>query len=157
MAPILIIFGPNQSQRCQLKFEKKLGRRKDFREGENFEKLSRKVWKSCPVFRFGRKMEMAMWSKNTSPMLSGRLTSNLNYTAQCHESFSIFDFFSKTFTKKVSIFFSFFFKQKSDFFKIFSRKKTRFFFICFSNLFLKKTSIFFSGNRRYAHNGMLRA
>ena len=45
MAPILTIFGPNESQRCQLNFEKNLGRRKNFREGEKFEKVSRKVRK----------------------------------------------------------------------------------------------------------------
>ena len=43
MAPILTIFGPNESQRCQLNFEKKLGRRQIFREGEKFENVSRKV------------------------------------------------------------------------------------------------------------------
>ena len=59
MAPILTIFGPNESQRCQLNFEKNLGRRKNFREGEKFEKLSRKVRKILSRTRFlGRnKME----------------------------------------------------------------------------------------------------
>ena len=52
MAPILTIFGPNESQRCQLNFEKNLGRRKNFREGEKFEKLSRKVRKILPCTRF---------------------------------------------------------------------------------------------------------
>ena len=52
MAPILTIFGPNESQRCQLNFEKKLGRRKYFRAGEKFEKLSRKVRKFLARIRF---------------------------------------------------------------------------------------------------------
>ena len=54
-------FGPNESQRCQLNFEKFLGRRKKFREGEKFEKLSRKVRKILARTRFlGRnKIEMA--------------------------------------------------------------------------------------------------
>mgnify|MGYP003342018183 CR=1 FL=1 len=52
MAPILTIFGPNESQRCQLNFEKNLGRRKNFREGEKFEKLSRKVRKILSRTRF---------------------------------------------------------------------------------------------------------
>ena len=43
IAPILTIFGPNESQRCQLNFEKQLGRRKNVREGEKFENVSRKV------------------------------------------------------------------------------------------------------------------
>ena len=43
MAPILTIFCPNESQRCQLNFEKNLGRRKNFHEDEKFEKVSRKV------------------------------------------------------------------------------------------------------------------
>ena len=48
-------FGPNESQRCQLKFDSFLGgRQKTFCEGENVETLSRKVRKICPVFRFGR-------------------------------------------------------------------------------------------------------
>ena len=38
MAPILTIFGSNESQRCQLNFEKNLGRRKNFSEGEKFKK-----------------------------------------------------------------------------------------------------------------------
>ena len=42
MAPILTIFGPNESQRCQLNFEKILGRRKNFREGEKYEKVREK-------------------------------------------------------------------------------------------------------------------
>ena len=37
MAPILTIFEPNESQRCQLNFENKLGRRKNFRKGEKIE------------------------------------------------------------------------------------------------------------------------
>ena len=63
MAPILTIFGPNESQRCQLNFQKNLGRRKNFREGEKFEKLSRKVRKILPRTRFlGRnKIETAIW------------------------------------------------------------------------------------------------
>ena len=78
MAPIETIFGPNESQRCQLKFEKFLGQRKNFREGENFEKLSRKVRKSWPgeafsnekqnrngqLFKFGKAiqgMATAVW------------------------------------------------------------------------------------------------
>ena len=44
-APILTIFGSNESQRCQLNFEKNLARRKNFREGEKFEKVSRKIRK----------------------------------------------------------------------------------------------------------------
>ena len=62
MAPILTIFGPNESQRCQLNFEKILGRRKNFREGEKFEKLSRKVRKILARTRFlGRnKIETAI-------------------------------------------------------------------------------------------------
>ena len=52
MAPILTIFGPNESQRCQLNFENKLGRRKNFREGEKFEKVSRKVRKILARTRF---------------------------------------------------------------------------------------------------------
>ena len=52
MAPILTIFGPNESQRCQLNFEKNLGRRKNFREGEKFEKVSRKVRKILSRTRF---------------------------------------------------------------------------------------------------------
>ena len=52
MAPILTIFGPNESQRCQLNFEKNLGRRKYFRAGEKFEKLSRKVRKILARTRF---------------------------------------------------------------------------------------------------------
>ena len=52
MAPILTIFGPNESQRCQLNFEKNLGSRKNFREGEKFEKLSRKVLKILARTRF---------------------------------------------------------------------------------------------------------
>ena len=52
MAPILTIFGPNESQRRQLKFEKNLGRRKNFREGEKFEKVSRKVRKILARTRF---------------------------------------------------------------------------------------------------------
>ena len=52
MAPIFTIFRPNESQCCQLNFEKNLGRRKKFREGEKFEKLSRKVRKICPVHGF---------------------------------------------------------------------------------------------------------
>ena len=52
MAPILTIFGPNESQRCQLKFEKFLGRRKNFREGEKFEKIREKFEKFCPVRGF---------------------------------------------------------------------------------------------------------
>ena len=52
MAPILTIFGPNESQRCQLNFEKNLGRRKNFREGEKFEKVSRKVRKILARTRF---------------------------------------------------------------------------------------------------------
>ena len=56
MAPIFTIFGPNASQRCQLKFEKNLGRRKNFREGEKFEKLLRKVRKNFgPYTVFGTK------------------------------------------------------------------------------------------------------
>ena len=63
MAPILTTFGPNESQRCQLNFEKKLGRRKNFREGEKFEKLSRKVRKILARTRFlGRnKIEMVTY------------------------------------------------------------------------------------------------
>ena len=63
MAPILTIFGPNESQCCQLNFEKKLGRRKSFREGEKFEKLSRKVRKILSRTRFlgGGKIEMAIY------------------------------------------------------------------------------------------------
>ena len=63
MAPILTIFGPNESQRCQLNFEKILGRRKNFHEGEKFEKLSRKVRKILPRTRFlGRnKIETAIF------------------------------------------------------------------------------------------------
>ena len=62
MAPISMIFGPNESQRCQLKFEKILGRRKNFREGEKFEKLSRKVRNFLARTRFlGRsKIETAI-------------------------------------------------------------------------------------------------
>ena len=52
MAPILTIFGPNESQRCQLNFEKNLGRRKNFREGEKFEKIREKFEKFCPVHGF---------------------------------------------------------------------------------------------------------
>ena len=52
MAPIWTIFGPNESQRCQLNFEKNLGRRKNFREGEKFEKVSRKVRKILARTRF---------------------------------------------------------------------------------------------------------
>ena len=56
MAPILPIFGPNESQRCQLNFEK-------FREGKKFEKASRKVRKFLTRTRFlGRnKIEMVMY------------------------------------------------------------------------------------------------
>ena len=63
MAPILTIFGPNESQRCQLNFEKNLGRRKNFREGEKFEKVSRKVRKILARTRFlGRnKIETAIY------------------------------------------------------------------------------------------------
>ena len=52
MAPIFTIFGPNESQRCQVNFEKILGRRKNIREGENFEKFSRKVRKILARTRF---------------------------------------------------------------------------------------------------------
>ena len=51
MAPILTIFGPNESQRCQLNFEN-LGRRKNFREGEKFEKIREKFEKFWPVHGF---------------------------------------------------------------------------------------------------------
>ena len=63
MASILTIFGPNESQRRQLNFEKNLGRRKNFREGEKFEKVSRKVRKILSRTRFlGRnKIEMFIW------------------------------------------------------------------------------------------------
>ena len=64
MAPILTIFGPNESQRCQLNFEKNLGRRKNFREGEKFEKVSRKVRNILSRTRLlGRnKIETFTWS-----------------------------------------------------------------------------------------------
>ena len=52
MASISTIFGPNESQRCQLNFEKKLGCRKNFREGEKFKKVSRKVCKILPCTQF---------------------------------------------------------------------------------------------------------
>ena len=52
MARILKIFEPNESQRCQLKFEKILGRRKNFREGEKFEKIREKFAKIWPVHGF---------------------------------------------------------------------------------------------------------
>ena len=52
MAPILTIFGPNESQRCQLNFEKNLGRRKNFREGEKFEKIREKFENLFPVHGF---------------------------------------------------------------------------------------------------------
>ena len=55
MAPISTIFGPNESRRCQLKFEKISGRRTNVRDDENFEKLSRKVRKSLPEVRFRTK------------------------------------------------------------------------------------------------------
>ena len=63
MAPILTIFGPNESQRCQLNFEKKVGRRKNFREGEKFEKVLRKVRKILARTWFlGRnKVEMVIY------------------------------------------------------------------------------------------------
>ena len=62
MAPILMIFGPNESQRCQLNFEKKLGRRKNFRKGAKFEKVLRKVRKILALIRFlvRNKIETAM-------------------------------------------------------------------------------------------------
>ena len=62
MAPILTIFGPNESQRCQLNFEKNVGRRQNFREGEKFEKASRKVRKilSCTRFLGRNKIETAI-------------------------------------------------------------------------------------------------
>ena len=52
MAPILTIFAPNESQRCQLNFAKFSRCRKSFREDENFKKLSRKVRKSLSRVRF---------------------------------------------------------------------------------------------------------
>ena len=55
MAPIWTIFGPNESQRCELNFENFLGRRKKFREGENFEKLLRKFEKVAPCTVSGEK------------------------------------------------------------------------------------------------------
>ena len=54
MAPILTIFGPNESQRCQLNFEKNLDRQKNFREGEKFEKVPRKVRKIQTLRAFRR-------------------------------------------------------------------------------------------------------
>ena len=63
MAPILTIFGSNESQRCQLNFAKFSRCRKNFREDENFKKLSRKVRKSLPRVRFltKNKLEMAKY------------------------------------------------------------------------------------------------
>ena len=58
MAPILTIFGPNESQRCQLNFAKFSRCRKSFREDENFKKLSRKVRKSLSRVRFRAKNKM---------------------------------------------------------------------------------------------------
>ena len=55
MAPILTIFGPNESQRCQLNLQKNSRCRKSFREDENFKKLSRKVRKSLSRVRFRAK------------------------------------------------------------------------------------------------------
>ena len=52
MAPILTIFGPNESQRCQLNFEKNLGRRKNFRAGKKFEKIREKFENFWPVYGF---------------------------------------------------------------------------------------------------------
>ena len=74
MAPILTIFGPNESQRCQLNFEKMLGRRENFREGEKFEKASRKVRKILTRTRFlGRnKIETAMFHPCQTGVADGR-------------------------------------------------------------------------------------
>ena len=60
MAPIVTIFGPNESQRCQLNFAKILRCRKSFREDENFKKLSRKVRTSLSRVRFLTKSKMEM-------------------------------------------------------------------------------------------------
>ena len=68
MAPILTIFGPNESQRCQLNFAKFSRCRKSFREDENFKKLSRKVRKSLSCVRFcaKNKIETAICFKRQS-------------------------------------------------------------------------------------------
>ena len=60
MAPISTIFGPNESQRCQLNFAKFSRCRKKIREDENFKKLSQKVRKSLPGLRFRTKTKMEM-------------------------------------------------------------------------------------------------
>ena len=58
MAPILRIFGPNESQRYRLNFAKFSRCRKSVREDENFKKLSQKVRKSLPRVRFRAKIKI---------------------------------------------------------------------------------------------------
>ena len=61
MAPISTISGPNESQRCQLKFDNFLDRRTKIRDGENFEKLSKSLKKlSRAPFRAKNKIETAI-------------------------------------------------------------------------------------------------
>ena len=81
MAPILTIFGPNESQRCQLNFEKNLGRRKNFRQGKKFEKLSRKVRKILARTRFlvRNKIETAIWPNRPQPVSDPRTRSRTGF------------------------------------------------------------------------------
>ena len=52
MAPILTIFGPNESQRCQLNFEKIWTVEKTSARAKNSKKIREKFEKFCPVHGF---------------------------------------------------------------------------------------------------------
>ena len=73
MAPISTIFGPNESQRCQLKFEK-IGLSKKFPQGRKIRKTFAKSWKKLSRVRFRakNKIETAIWMHGSTAGATAR-------------------------------------------------------------------------------------
>ena len=89
MAPILTIFGPNESQRCQLNFEQKIGPSKKFPWGRKIRKTFAKSSKNFgPYTVFGTKQNrnvhivtcMCGWANAlANAHMFRNLNSNLNF------------------------------------------------------------------------------